>query len=706
MENSSLVERRKMSILNHFNYTRFRKTGNNQNISYILVGHRNWVIGIACALVVILTGIDSATVFGQDEAYPVPDNNQWAVNEAIRLNLAYPVATDQIEPTISLGDSGQSGNSVDLTTANQNTLPAGSGGGDRPFLPVGWGRVSSGREHGNGGCSSVDNTNNVINRKWDASSFSFGNTLSTGIWPASGGSSPLFLYANGTIAQYPPNLDTTLTCIWSGYDLWSDDINYNGTGNNFSATIRFEFDLILNVGSDDRLEMVASLRKSDGTWVDQTSQIFDSSHPESSSALRTFHVQTDEITVNHNDVDGGHWDRARITFRFVSDESDEATIGAFLSNIRLWGQRGTEPRSSCDELDSSPDSQASRVGINIGYRVPGIELPYIRPDDLTTLYDLQKLGIGWVRFVIVPEFDANNEPYIDYESYRFMINNLCDRGISVILIIGIETVEGTNLGRRFPEVTDEQEIYQGILGNPNFISAFRAQADELSTEFPDVLHWEILNEPDLIQFFLDENVLYADILSSANDAIKSNNPSSTVIMGGVSSTWFGQIALGKGYSFLDNVYTNANPIFSNGFDDLGIHPYTDEGVYRGLSPNDYFFDVDKEISQNGSVTIFDPIRDLMIDVDTNGAKPIQITEIGFNTGLASDGSFEPPDIERGIAGVTPGEVANASLATEAQQATYLNEAYSILFGESANASSSLAINDVDKVIWYRYDDIF
>ena len=531
---------------------------------------------------------------------------------------------------------------------------------------VGWGEIAFDEF--------IDCTPDQANRWSNTWFLSNGQTFS-GWWPVGGN---VQNSTSHTLNSYPPDLDTTLTCRWNNALLHDSSKGIKPT------KIQLMFPLWLDL-ADSQDKVIVTLRG----WLN-------SSNRTTILYERTF-TRNDQNDTHIVEIDSGempytlaYWQHLELQFHFQSDSSYQTTVGAMIGNVKIQVKRDT-PLYSCDEWNTNA-TDVNRLGLNLGYRVPGTETFYIRSEDPRVLFDLQKIGINWVRFVFYPEPNDGDDPDLlydlDYTRYDYMIKNLCDRKIGIIPVIGIESIIGVGTQQTDFLTMHGFSDLNRFLGAPetnaySFRALFKKRLTELNQHYPDIQNWEILNEPDLVSFLTTFPGTFSEFLAIA-DAILTND---TIILGGLSNTWNQ-----SGVPFLRNEYGNANTrlMFSASFDQLGVHPYTD-GFGRGISPDDYFYHLDSD--QNGQM-LLDPLRDRMKEADLQGEKIIQITEFGFDTATPT-----LPEVGR-RAGGHPCAIKYGTLVTEAEQAQYLHSGTELLLNYPPKTDA------VDKVIWYRYDDIF
>jgi polysaccharide biosynthesis protein PslG len=187
---------------------------------------------------------------------------------------------------------------------------------------------------------------------------------------------------------------------------------------------------------------------------------------------------------------------------------------------------------------------------------------------------------------------------------------------------------------------------------PDEIEEFVTFAATVVARYPEVLYWEIWNEPNTTYFWRPspDPVRYVELLKRSYPAIKAANPKAVVVLGGLSpGTGSGQANTMSAASFLEAVYQNGG---KNYFDAVGFHPYN-----GGVSPDSYLADY------------VNSVHDVMTKYE-DGNKEVWVTEIGWVVGTGADA------------------------LSEAAQADYLSRAFTILYH----------LEFVDRVYWYNLKD--
>ena len=187
---------------------------------------------------------------------------------------------------------------------------------------------------------------------------------------------------------------------------------------------------------------------------------------------------------------------------------------------------------------------------------------------------------------------------------------------------------------------------------PDDIEQFATFAGTVAARYPQVLDWEIWNEPNTAYFWrpFPDPARYVELLQRSYAAIKAANPEAVVVLGGLSpGSGNGQVNTMSAASFLEAVYQNGGKSY---FDAVGFHPYND-----GVSPDSYLSDY------------LNSVHDVMAQYGDQN-KPLWVTEIGWYVGTETNA------------------------LSEAQQADYLTRAFTILRN----------FEFVDRVYWYNLKD--
>ncbi len=228
---------------------------------------------------------------------------------------------------------------------------------------------------------------------------------------------------------------------------------------------------------------------------------------------------------------------------------------------------------------------------------------------------MAEAGVGWVRADFLWDDIEPKEGTFDFAKYDRLVDALSKRGIRILGLLDYNTSWG---GANWNTAPDPDK--------------FTAYARQVVSRYKDrVMYWEIWNEPDQDIYWVpqDEMKAYTALLKKVYPAIKEEDPTAKVVLGGLS---------GGAVFPLRNVYKNGGGPF---FDVVNIHPFVDplrpdaantlRGVYRGAL---------KVMEKNG-----------------DGSKPIWFTEIGC------PGVEPPKHTNNWWLGENPDEAAQAEWVT-------------------------------------------
>jgi hypothetical protein len=269
------------------------------------------------------------------------------------------------------------------------------------------------------------------------------------------------------------------------------------------------------------------------------------------------------------------------------------------------------------------------------------------------------LGVGWARLFLnwkdaEPADNAFNDAYIDAiardaAAYRA-------KGVKVLVVATTspEWASGSPSG----------------IGGPLDPAQYAAFIDHAMTRMPGVSAWEVWNEADESQFWENgpQPAAYAALLRATYPVIKARDPAATVVSTGMVANNFG---------FLEQLYDNGA---GGSFDAVGVH--TDTACLT-VAPSSYYRELDGRIGRF-AFTGYREVHYVMAQ-HGDGAKPIWMTEMGWNTSSTAPNSCR----DGGLAGTKPAGV------TEAQQARHLADAYECLAADPFVAVS----------IWFSLQDI-
>ncbi len=344
-----------------------------------------------------------------------------------------------------------------------------------------------------------------------------------------------------------------------------------------------------------------------------------------------------------------------------------ASVFALLLQVDLLAQ-------TPGPIGDVPESRQS-MGINLPpYRMDEEDVPI----DEEIVGDLERLGAKWMRF----EFRAKGtlpDTYIPIDDYAVAASNLAAHGIEVLGLIDYTTLP-------WPKETWSTTAYR---------DEFVSRTSDLVGVFSDTIRaWEIWNEEDIgygpgsaggetYMSPLDYAYLLGGDLTADEsehpwaamgvyEAIKSQDPEATVLLGGLSNAWKGEDGRGAG-NYLDELYQRLSvqgyDAGSWPFDVVAVHPY------YGLNPDPavYLFDGGEYILRANLWSV--------MDANGDGDKRFWITEIGWNTN------------DKQWACIFPS-------VSEANQAAYLLASWEVFLNEPTSESEVL----VDKVFWFMYQD--
>lgn len=252
------------------------------------------------------------------------------------------------------------------------------------------------------------------------------------------------------------------------------------------------------------------------------------------------------------------------------------------------------------------------------------------------------LGVGWVRLFLdwkdaEPADDLFDGAYVgafarEVAAYRA-------RGVKVLVVAtgSPQWASGSASGIRPP-------------ADPAQYAAF---IDRMMVAAPAVGAWEIWNEADDSLFWENgpDPAVYAALLRATYPVVKARDPAAVVVSTGM---------VGNDFDFLQRLYDNGA---AGSFDAVGVH--TDTACL--LAPPDYFYrEADGRIGRF-AFTGYREVHHVMAR-NGDGAKPIWITELGWNTSSTAPNSCR----DGNGAGRKPAGV------TQAQQAKNLTDAYRCL----------------------------
>lgn len=270
----------------------------------------------------------------------------------------------------------------------------------------------------------------------------------------------------------------------------------------------------------------------------------------------------------------------------------------------------------------------------------------------------QSLGADWVRIWGTWEMGEPAPGQISQNYVTWLGEKVADaeaRGIKTLVVIARSPAWGSNGGGIAPPADPAR--YGAFMG-------------ELARRLPAVDAWEIWNEEDGQEFWLGgpNPALYTQMLKSSYAAIKAVQPQDLVVTGGT---------IGNNMDFLEQLYAHGA---KGSFDAVGVHTDT------ACNTNDPDFIYRDEKGRVGRYT-FTGYREVHAVMSRNGdgAKPIWMTELGWNTQSTAPNSCSVGERK----GTKPLGV------TEPEQSAFLTKAYRCLAADPF----------VTNALWFGVQDI-
>ncbi len=268
--------------------------------------------------------------------------------------------------------------------------------------------------------------------------------------------------------------------------------------------------------------------------------------------------------------------------------------------------------------------------------------------ELDSIYSqLAAAGVGWVR---IDMGWASFEPSPQQLSSSYVA--LADNAVNVARSYGLDvlvdlwsTPSWANGGQATNVAPTNPSDYAWIANWAAGHFAGRVQA------------WEIWNEEDSSTFWNPPNpAAYTALVQAAYPAIKSADPSATVVLGGVSY---------NDVSYLTSLYQDG---IQGSFDVLATHPYEGVASNPPATPDD---------GTEYTLTHVAAVHQLMVQ-NGDGAKPIWFTEYGWSdhsnatVPLNSSGST---NWEQGVTDTQQGDYLIETLRWVAQNASYVTNTF-------------------------------
>jgi Cellulase (glycosyl hydrolase family 5)/Bacterial Ig domain len=222
-----------------------------------------------------------------------------------------------------------------------------------------------------------------------------------------------------------------------------------------------------------------------------------------------------------------------------------------------------------------------------------------------TAVKAQRLGADWVRLwtswdAIEPARGAYDQNLL--AGLNGSVGALKARGIKVLVVV-----------QRAPAWASGM---QGGIAPPRDPASFGAFMGTMAERVPGVDAWELWNEPSDAEFWLNgpEPARYAALVRAAYPAIKAVQPGDIVVTGGTA---------GNDMDFIQALYDNGA---GGHFDAVGVH--TDTACLTN-GPDRYYRDERGRVGRY-TFTGYREVHAVMSD-HGDGAKPIWMTELGWNT---------------------------------------------------------------------------
>jgi Cellulase (glycosyl hydrolase family 5) len=269
------------------------------------------------------------------------------------------------------------------------------------------------------------------------------------------------------------------------------------------------------------------------------------------------------------------------------------------------------------------------------------------------------LGADWVRLwgsweAAEPSPGVYDQRYLDVLAEK--VATAKQRGVKVLVVVS-----------RTPGWANGGHSAIAAPADPARYGAFLA---ELARRLPAVDAWEVWNEENSHEFWLggSDPARYTALLKASYAAIKAVQPHDVVVVGGT---------VGNDMDFIEQLYAHGA---QGSFDAVGVH--TDTGCLTD-GPAVSYRDPRGRIGQY-AFTGYREVHAVMSRYG-DGAKPIWMTELGWNTQTTAPGSC-PVGTKKGTKPLG---------VTEEQQSQFLTEAYRCLAADPF----------VQVALWFGIQDI-
>jgi hypothetical protein len=276
-----------------------------------------------------------------------------------------------------------------------------------------------------------------------------------------------------------------------------------------------------------------------------------------------------------------------------------------------------------------------------------------------TAQTASELGAGWVR--LWASWEQTQPGPSSWDQHMLNVTNESvnaakARGLKVLMVVQRSPAWASG-GRGGPHP-------------PTDASTFGAAMGGFAQKVPGVDAWELWNEEDETIFWAGgaDPAKYAAMVKSAYPAIKAAQPNDIVVTGAT---------VGNNFDFIEALYAHG---IKGSFDAVGVH--TDTACLVN-GPDVHYRDEQGKIGRY-TFTGYREVHAVMAR-HGDGAKPIWMTELGWNTQ-----STEPGSCNTGMwAGQKPLGVS------EEQQAEFLTQAYGCLAADPI----------VEVALWFGIQDI-